>query len=171
MDDVMKDAFERRALLLHLGAVLDAMDKLLTYSGDRAVTVRELVSEHRALANLPLLRHVPAEVTAHGFMQRVSAAFAVWPAELLEAELDHERLAAVVRDGLFAADVDGWHAYVESVKPEVPWFGDGLPVPPAEAGAPSKAAHRTGESSERQREEESPDTGGIYPSWPWKPQS
>ncbi|CAB3756542.1 hypothetical protein [Paraburkholderia humisilvae] len=167
----MKDAFERRALLLHLGAVLDAMDKLLAYSGDRAVTVHELVAEHRALASLPLLRLVPTEVTTHGFAQRVSAAFAVWPAELLEAELNHERLAGAVRDALFAADGDGWRAYVASLKQEVPWFGDGLPPRSTEAGVLSTAAHRAGKSRGKQAEEASPGAGGIYPSWPWKPQS
>ncbi|MFC0399846.1 hypothetical protein [Paraburkholderia rhizosphaerae] len=167
----MKDAFERRALLLHLGAVLDAMDKLLAYSGDRSVTVLELVSEHRALASLPLLPLAPAEMTVHGFTQRVSAAFAVWPAELLEAELNRQRLAAVVRDALFVADIDGWHAYVDTLKQDVHWFGDGLPPLPTEAAITSKAAHRAGQSRGKQAEAASSesDPGGFYPSWPWKP--
>ncbi|GAB7524808.1 hypothetical protein [Paraburkholderia sp. 2C] len=148
----MKDAFERRALLLHLAAVLDAMDKVLSHAGDQmTMTLRELVSAQRSLAKLPLLQHVSGEMTARDFAQRVSAAFAVWPAALLEVELNRERLAAVVRDALFAAHHDGWRDYVASLKGEVPWFGDGLaPLP-------------------RAASEEA--TAGLYPSWPWKPQN
>jgi hypothetical protein len=145
----MKDAFERRALLLHLGAVLDAMDKVLSHSGDRTtVTLRELVSAQHSLAKLPLLQHVADEMTAQEFVRRVSATFACWPAELLEAGLNRERLAAVVRDALFAANDDGWRAYVASLKGEVPWFGDGL-APLSETASEA--------------------TAGLYPSWPWKP--
>jgi hypothetical protein len=147
----MKDAFERRALLLHLGNVLDAMDKVLSHSGEQpAMTLGELESAQRSLAKLPLLRHVSREMTAHEFVRRVSATFAVWPAALLEAELNRERLAVVVRDALFAANDDGWRAYVASLKDEVSWFGDGLPPLPQAA---TEAA------------------GGLYPSWPWKPES
>jgi hypothetical protein len=167
----MKDAFERRALLLHLGAVLDAIDKLLAHSGNGTVAIRELMDAHRALANLPLLRHVSVEMTAHEFARRASAAFATWPAELLEAELKRERLAAVVRNGLFAAHDDGWHAYVASLKGDVSWFGDGLPpTSRTEAAGPAKSAHAPGKPRAT-RQEEAPGTGGVYPSWPWKPQS
>jgi hypothetical protein len=173
----MKDAFERRALLLHLGAVLDAMDKVLSHSGNQTatVTLRELESVQRSLAKLPLLRHVSREMTAHEFVQRVSATFACWPAELLEAELNRERLAVVVRDALFAANDDGWHAYVASLKGEVSWFGDGLPPLPrlatesavtAEQKKPTQKAEKPHGS---EREESTPDAAGLYPSWPWKP--
>jgi hypothetical protein len=175
----MKDAFERRALLLHLGAVLDAMDKVLSHSGDRtaAVTLRELESAQRSLAKLPLLQHVSREMTAHEFVQRVSATFACWPAELLEAELNRERLAAVVRDALFAANDEGWRAYVASLKGEVPWFGDGLPPLPhlATESAVTAEQKKPTQKSEKLRDaqHEEPATegaGGLYPSWPWKPQ-
>ncbi|APR38117.1 hypothetical protein [Paraburkholderia sp. SOS3] len=147
----MKDAFERRALLLHLGAVLDAMDKVLSHSADHAtITLREFLSAHSTLAKLPLLQHVAGEMTAHEFVRLVSTAFAVWPAELLETALNRERLAAVVRDTLFAANDDGWRAYAASLKDEVSWFGDQLPPLP-------RAATEA--------------TAGLYPSWPWKPQN
>src|ERR1700744_358767 len=102
----MKDAFERRALLLPLGMVSDAIDKVLAHSASKEVAIHELAATHRALARLPLLRHVSGEMTAHEFTRRASAAFAVWPAQLLEAELNREHIAAVVRDGLFAANDD-----------------------------------------------------------------
>jgi hypothetical protein len=172
----MKDAFERRALLLHLGNVLDAMHKVLSHAGEQtAVTLRELESAQRSLAKLPLLQHVSREMTAHQFVRRVSATFAVWPAELLEAALNRERLAVVVRDALFAANDDGWRAYVASLKVEVPWFGDGLPPLPqamTEAVAAleqKKPAQKAEKSRGTQREEHTPDARGLYPSWPWKP--
>jgi hypothetical protein len=174
----MKDAFERRALLMHLGAVLDAMDKVLSCSGARSgaqktVTLRELVSAQRALAKLPLLRHISGEMTAHEFAQRVSATFAVWPAELLEAELNRERLAGAVRDALFAANDEGWHAYVASLKDEVSWFGDGLaPLQRVEAPIAAGAEQKKHvQKAAKPRDEPVSDSAGLYPSWPWKPQN
>jgi hypothetical protein len=170
----MKDAFERRALLLHLGTVLDAMDKVLSHSRDRTtVTLRELVSAQRALAKLPLLRHVSGDMTACEFAQRVSATFAVWPEELLEAELNRERLAGVVRDALFAANDEGWRAYVASLKDEVSWFGDGLALLPRVetpiAGGAEQKKHT--QKAGKPRDEPMSATAGLYPAWPWKPQN
>jgi hypothetical protein len=169
----MKDAFERRALLLHLGAVLDAMDKVLSHAGDQVkVTVRELLSAHRSLAKLPVLTHVPGDMTAYEFATRVSGAFASWPAELLEAELNRERLAAAVRNALFAAHDDGWRAYAASVKREVSWFGDGLTPPHAESDNSIEQKSRAREAEKprhTQHEDEATGHGGVYPSWPWKP--
>ncbi|MFC0576522.1 hypothetical protein [Paraburkholderia solisilvae] len=167
----MKDAFERRALLLHLGAVLDALGKLLARSGDGTATMREVLSAHRSLSKLPLLQHLSCEVTAREFAQQASAAFAAWPAALLEAKLDREYLASVVRDGLFATHHEGWRAYVASLKQDVPWFGDGLPMPPqTEAAALREPVHRADEPRGTQHEATTAGTGGVYPSWPWKPQ-
>jgi hypothetical protein len=171
MEDVMKDAFERRALLLHLGAVLDALDKLLARSGDGTATLRDVLSAHRSLSKLPLLRHVSGEMTAREFAQQASAAFAVWPAALLEAKLNREYLASVVRDGLFATHHEGWRAYVAGLKHDVPWFGDGLPMSPrTEAAALREPEHRADEPRDPQRDATAAGTGGVYPSWPWKPQ-
>jgi hypothetical protein len=109
----------------------------------------------------------------------VSRAFAVWPAALLEAELNRERLAGAVRDALFAADEDGWRAYVASLTDEVSWFGEGLaPLPRggAEAEAEAEAVARHGQPAQEPekprgttRDEPAPDSGAIYPAWPWKP--
>ncbi|HEY3596239.1 MAG TPA: hypothetical protein VGL08_01795 [Paraburkholderia sp.] len=171
----MKDAFERRALLLHLGAVLDAVGKLLSVGGNRKTTVRQLVAANHSLMGLPLLRQVSAQMTPHEFAQRTSAAFAAWPAELLEAELNRERLAATVHNHLFAADDDGWRAYVASMRPEVPWFGEGLAA--TRAGRAVSASHHRDEVTQvrtqaRQSETpEAPETDGLYPSWPWKPET
>jgi len=179
----MKDAFERRALLLHLGTVLDTINTLLALAdSDSSHTVRELAAAHRALAKHPLLQQMPAALSPHAFAQRASAAFAVWPQALLEAELDRERLALVVRDALFTANEAGWHAYVDSLKEEVSWFGEGLPpMPTAPAAAveparPRKAAASASASASvpaGQRQpaaaDESLAGAGVYPSWPWKP--
>jgi hypothetical protein len=125
-NDVMKDAFERRALLLHLGDVLNVMDVVLK-SGGHDRSVRQLAQANATLAANPLLTQIADDIKPHEFVQRASAAFAGWPAGLLEEELHHERLAATVRDNLFVGNAAGWQGYVAALKPEVSWFGEGLP--------------------------------------------
>ncbi len=162
----MKDAFERRALLLHLGTVFDAVDKLLSSGGNRKTTVRQLAAANDALAGLPWLRYMSGPMTPHEFAQRACAAFAAWPAQLLEAELNRERLAVTVREHLFAANDDGWHAYVASLTPEVQWFGEGLQA--THTGTAADSTHGRDETK-KAREDESREAGGVYPAWPWKP--
>jgi hypothetical protein len=178
----MKDAFERRALLLHLGTVLDTMNTLLALAAsDSSHSVRELAAAHRSLSKHPLLQQIPAALSPQAFAQRASAAFAVWPQVLLEAELDRERLALVVRDAFFTGNEAGWQAYVDSLKAEVAWFGEGLPPMPTEPAAveparPRKAAAAATASTSASVDRSQPAApdealagAGVYPSWPWKP--
>jgi hypothetical protein len=175
----MKDAFERRALLLHLGTILEAMNTLLAQAaGHSSSTVRELAAQHRALAKHGLLRQMPAALTATEFAQRASAAFASWPQALLEADLDRAHLARVVRDALFSANEAGWRAYVESLKAEVSWFGEGLPPMPVQPAADQTERHRkaaqsaeTAQPRQAEAAEEALAGAGLYPAWPWKPQA
>ncbi|REG48548.1 hypothetical protein B0G80_4788 [Paraburkholderia sp. BL6669N2] len=180
----MNDAFERRALLLHLGDVLEVANRLLK-CGDGHKTVRELAEAHDPLGGLPLLEQVSPRMTAEQFVQRVSDAFFAWPRELLEPELNRRRLASTVRRSLFAGNAEGWRAYVAALRGEVPWFGAGLP--PLKAGedvctdstdgssgslqadeAPSASdVERNGGQAEDQRESVE-SSGRVYPSWPWK---
>jgi hypothetical protein len=174
----MKDGFERRALLLHLGEVMETVACLLKRQpGQRSV--HQLAEADTSLASLPLLEQVSPRMTPVEFAQRASAAFCTWPSELLEAELDRAELASTVQQHLFAGNPEGWRAYVAELRAEVPWFGEGVPAieaaaepfsvaiadsPEAEAGDVERA--REPEASPR----ESVETGErIYPSWPWKP--
>ncbi|MBB5503195.1 hypothetical protein [Paraburkholderia sp. MM5384-R2] len=180
----MNDAFERRALLLHLGDVLEVVNRLLKW-GVGHKTVRELAAAHDPLGGFPLLEQVSPGMTAEQFVQRVSDAFFAWPRELLEPELNRKRLASTVRRSLFADNANGWRAYVAALRSDVRWFGVGLPS--VKAGedvcadstdgsseslqadeAPSAGdVERNGGQAEDQRESVE-SSGRVYPSWPWK---
>jgi hypothetical protein len=120
----MKDAFERGALLLHLGDVLEVVSRLLK-CGDGHKTVRELAAANDSLGGFPLLQVSP-QMTAEQFVRRGTDAFFAWPRELLEPELNRKRLASTVRRSLFTDNAEGWRAYVAALRSEVPWFGVGL---------------------------------------------
>ncbi|MGU7784257.1 hypothetical protein [Burkholderia sp. PU8-34] len=181
----MKDAFERRALLLHLGDVLEAIERLAAGGEGERKTLHQLIAANEALAGLPLLQQVSQQMTLHEFVQRASAAFSTWPRALLEPELNREHLAAMVQRNLFAANTAGWRAYVRELKPEVAWFGDGLPAEgaaaetradPCDMGAEdARVAEPTvvgdverGEASAMNERESVEGGGPFYPSWPWK---
>jgi hypothetical protein len=136
----MNDAFERRAMLLHLGDVLEAVNRLLQ-CGDGHKTVRELVAANDSLASLPLLRHVSPRMTSGEFVKHATDAFVAWPRELLEPELNREGLASTVQRNLFAGNAEGWLAYVAGLRGEVPWFGVGLPS--VKAGEDVRHTRRT----------------------------
>jgi hypothetical protein len=180
----MKDAFERRALLLHVADVLDAMNRLLKCA-DGHETVQELAAANESLAGFPLLRQVAPGMTSAQFVSRATDAFFAWPRELLEPELNRERLASAVQRCLFPDNTEGWRAYVAALQGEVPWFGAGLP--PAKAGEAVRTGSNDGDSETAQANEranpgdverngghaedcrESVETSErIYPSWPWK---
>jgi hypothetical protein len=180
----MKDAFERRALLLHLADVLDAMNRLLQ-SGDGHETVQELAATNDSLSAFALLRQVSPRMTSAEFVSRATDAFFAWPRELLEPELNRERLAGAVQRCLFSGNTEGWRAYVAALQGEVPWFGAGLP--PAKAGDDVRTGSNDGGSETVQSNgraspgdvernggqaedcRESVETSErIYPSWPWK---
>src|SRR5260370_64625 len=113
----MKDAFERRALLLHLGDVLQAVSGLLK-CGASHKTVHELAAANESLASFPLLTQISHGMTPQELVQRATDAFFAWPRELLEPELNRERLASTVRRSLFAGNADGWRAYVAALRVE-----------------------------------------------------
>ena len=178
----MKDAFERRALLLHLGDALQAMAEALAANATRA-TVRDLMNADTRLGSYSWLAAVSPDMSAEDFAKRVSASFAGWPAQLLEEQVDYAQLALAVRGSLFADDSTGWQAYVDALKHEVQWFGDALPVvsatttqPPEPADEDPLAAdasrsadvERVEQVSEVPRESVE-SNGRLYPSWPWKP--
>jgi hypothetical protein len=177
----MKDGFERRALLLHLGEVMETVACLLKREpGQRSV--HQVAKADTSLASLPLLEQVSPRMTPVEFAQRASAAFCTWPSELLEAELNRDELASTVQQHLFAGNPDGWRAYVADLRIEVPWFGEGVPmievaaepISAAVADAPESEAPKA-RDLERARESEASSRESvetserIYPSWPWKP--
>jgi hypothetical protein len=188
----MKDAYERRALLLHLGGVLHAVNRLMICSADKQ-TLHEAMAANASLEGLTLLMHVSPSMTTRDFVERAAAAFQSWPEELLALELNREQLARTVRQALFAGNVQGWQAYVASLREAVAWFGKGVdPVeasPAGEAGAsgdpeqPDRAApdidgtrpdagdiERDGAAQKQTSRASVEDDRRFYPSWPWKPE-
>ncbi len=186
----MNDAFERRALLIHLGDVLDAMNALLERGKDRT-SVQELAAENESLAARPLLMQISPRTTSREFVAQAVRAFAIWPQALLDADLDGERLATSVQRNLFANHPDGWRAYVAAMQTEVPWFGkrayadraqDEASADPADSAAndfDSVRADEPGRTVDVERNEGQAEVGResvegtvpIYPTWPWKSRS
>ncbi|ALL65370.1 hypothetical protein K788_00020025 [Paraburkholderia caribensis MBA4] len=176
----MKDAFERRALLLHLGDALQTLSTALAADAKHH-TVHHLLNAHPELAAHAWLAAVSPKMKAAEFAKRASASFAIWPALLLDEQVDYTRLALAVRDHLFADDRAGWRTYVDAMKREVEWFGDALafaeePVQAAATAPPSDETdtraidadvERAGEGRDPQRD--SVESNGLYPAWPWKP--
>ena len=187
----MNDAFERRALLLHLADVLEAVNWLVNHDLDREA-VGQLAVTNETLNRLPLLQQVSAHMTSTQFVRAASSAFVEWPRELLEPTLDRKRLASAVRRHLFEDNADGWRAYIAGLRAEVPWFGVGLPVarpggnarassiaenvacPMSEEASDGSEPAQRGQPVEQERGsvEATPGifeaTPGIYPTWPWK---
>ena len=186
----MRDAYERRALLLHLGDVLDAVNRLMLCGADTQ-TVRKAMDANNSLQGLALLMHVSPSMTVRDFVGRAAAAFLSWPRELLELELDREQLARTVQQALFAGNAQGWQAYVATLRDSVAWFGTG--VDPGTASQSGEAG-TSGETEQldppaRDVGERRRDAGDIerdgagqtpasrasvenersfYPSWPWR---
>jgi hypothetical protein len=180
----MKDAFERRALLLHLADVLETVNWLLKCD-DSHKTVHELAAADDSLARFPLVRHVSLRMTSAEFVQCATGAFLEWPRQLLEPELNRERLASTIQRNLFAGNAEGWRMYAATLRGEVPWFGVGLPLLKAGEDVPADSTEVDPErvqvnevAAASDVERNGGQTGGqresvetserIYPSWPWK---
>lgn len=118
----MKDAFERRALLLHLGRTLQVLAHVME-ARSTAATVGELIEQNPLLADEPLLEHVRPSLPLDVLIAQTLRAFCSWPERLLDPKLDHDTFAASVRDPLFDQNPGGWHAYAAGLHDEVPWFG------------------------------------------------
>ncbi|MFM0669817.1 hypothetical protein [Paraburkholderia sediminicola] len=183
----MTDAFERRALLIHLGDVLEVMNALLRRGKDHT-TVRELAAESEFLAGQPLLMHISPRTTSREFVAQAVRAFSKWPQALLDADLDGERLATSVQRNLFADNPDGWLAYVAAMQAEVPWFGkcaysdraqDETSTDAAADNLDSALADEPGRTADVERNGGQAEVGResvegtvpIYPAWPWKSRS
>ncbi|WP_043285468.1 hypothetical protein [Paraburkholderia oxyphila] len=123
----MKDAYERRALLLQLGDVLEMLDYIKEHVHE-ARTVGDLVRNYQALAGAPLLANVAQTMTVSELEYRTLRAFCRWPQLLLNERLDHFALAAPVRELLFDDNPFGWESYADYLESEVPWFGSATPV-------------------------------------------
>jgi hypothetical protein len=119
------DRWQRKALLLHLGDVLESIS-CLTKCGEHYHTVGEAAAQEESLATFPLLRQVDPEMTPVEFVKAATSAFFLWPMQLLEPELNRKAIGHLVQHDLFAGNRAGWDAYVEEMRHVVPWFGAGL---------------------------------------------
>ncbi len=119
----MNDGYERRALLLQLGSVLQTISRVVERERDDE-TIAELIAASPILADVALIEYVWAHMTVREFADAALHAFCLWPQLLLEDTLDHDALAAPVREHLFAGNPGGWLGYAASLRAEVPWFGE-----------------------------------------------
>ncbi|WP_321924649.1 hypothetical protein [Paraburkholderia guartelaensis] len=121
----MKDALERRALLLHLGRTLQLLARILEARPDAtsATTIGELIEMNPVLEDDVLLEHVSASLNVEDFIAHTLRAFCAWPQALLDEKLDHDAFAVSVRDALFGMNLRGWHGYAAGLRAEVAWFG------------------------------------------------
>lgn len=121
----LADGRQRKALLLHLGDVLEAIS-CVAKCGDHYHTVGEAAAQEESLATFALLRQVDAELTPVEFVNAGTSAFFLWPVLLLEPELNRKAIAHLVQHDLFCGNRAGWDAYVDEMRHAVPWFGSGL---------------------------------------------
>jgi hypothetical protein len=137
----VEDSLERRALLLHLGDVLEAIACIMKCA-DRFNTVGDAVGHEDSLIGFPILRAVDAEMTPLEFARNATSAFFLWPKALLDERLNRHLLASLVQHDLFSGHQSGWDAYVTERRQNVPWFGEGLEavsepdLEPGNAGTP-----------------------------------
>jgi hypothetical protein len=155
----MKDAFERRALLLHLGRTLQLLARILE-TRSTAATVGELIALNPLLEDEPLLEHVRPSLPVGDFIAQALQAFRCWPERLLDEKLDHDTFATSVRDHLFDLNLSGWHAYAADLRAEVAWFGS------AETGRRRSARHRRHSRAIAPAEIAAAVSGAVTPSAP-----
>ena len=158
----LQDPYERRALLLHLGDVLETVFCVSQCADDYA-SIGEAVKGNDALAGFTLLGFIDEKMTPREFIRRASGAFFVWPKGLLDETLNRPMLANTVKHDLFADNAQGWDAYVKERRADAPWFGDDVPDI-AESAAP---AHDAGPSATA----DAKDKKSRYATWPWPDKS
>lgn len=134
----MKDAYERRALLLHLGDVLEALS-CLSRAGQRYATLGDAIAREDSLATFTWLGCLDAAMTPQQVSDRAAAAFFLWPKTLLDEDLNRSLLASTVQHDLFAGNPSGWARYVKERRNDVAWFAEGLPSPSNEKEAKSES--------------------------------
>ena len=127
----MKDAYERRALLLHLGDVLEAIS-CLSRSGSQYATLGEALAAEDSLVSFTWLGFIDANTAPRQVAEQAAAAFFLWPKSLLDETLNRPLLASTVQHDLFAGNPGGWEAYVAERKKDVSWFAEGVQGPAAE---------------------------------------
>lgn len=120
----MDDGFERRALLLHLGTVLESI-ACVAKCGERFPKIAEAAKEKEELADFSFLQDL-SDLSPGEYVQRAAGAYFLWPKLLLEDELNRAALANLVQNDLFAGNQVGWDKFVADLRKEVPWFGEGL---------------------------------------------
>ncbi|SAK78814.1 hypothetical protein AWB76_05257 [Caballeronia temeraria] len=148
----LQDANERRALLLHLGDVVESIGCVLKCA-ERHRTIGEAAADEESLASFPILGLVTPQLTPHDFAARAATAFFLWTKELLEPTLNRKLLAYTIQHDLFAGNQSGWESYVALLRAQVPWFGEGLgPVADAEAEFLSTSLWPARESGQRSAE-------------------
>ncbi len=135
---MIDDGMERRALLLHLGDILEAISCVMK-CGHRHNTIGEAYAQEDTLASFAFLRQIDPEMTPHDFAKRAASAFFLWPKELLDKELSHNVLAHVVQHDLFAGNQPGWDGYASDLRVSVPWFGTGIGTVPEPDSEPTRA--------------------------------
>ncbi|BBU29691.1 hypothetical protein BTHE68_34250 [Burkholderia sp. THE68] len=157
-----QDPYERRALLLHLGDVLESVF-CLSQCADEYASIGEAVKGNEALAGFTLLGFIDEKMAPRDFIRRASGAFFVWPKALLDETLNRPMLANTVKHDLFADNAKGWNAYAEERRKDVPWFGEALPDV-AESAAP---AHEAATTSTPVPQKKSKSKTSRYSTWPW----
>jgi hypothetical protein len=124
----MKDAYERRALLLHLGDVLEALS-CLSRSGQRYATLGDAIAREDSLSGFTWLGYLDAGMSPQQVTERATAAFFLWPKTLLDEELNRSLLASTVQHDLFGGNAQGWERYIQERRKDVAWFAEGLQIP------------------------------------------
>ncbi len=137
LEILMKDAYERRALLLHLGDVLEALS-CLSRSDRRHATLGDAIAREDSLASFTWLGYLDAALTPQQVNERATAAFFLWPKTLLDEDLNRSLLASTVQHDLFAGNARGWGRYVKERRTDVAWFAEGLQAPSDEARPESR---------------------------------
>jgi hypothetical protein len=135
-ETLMKDAYERRALLLHLGDVLEALS-CLSRSGTQYATLGEAGAAEDSLVSFTWLGFIDSAMSPQEVSGRALSAFYLWPKSLLDEQLNRPLFASTVQHDLFAGNPQGWAAYVAERQKDVAWFGKGLEEPSAEKPEPS----------------------------------
>lgn len=164
------DRFDRRELLLHLGDMLDAAQRVAEIREPDA-PVAQLASRHAALRRLAFLEALAPTITAARFGTQIASAFAAWPRVLLEPELDRDALARGVQRALFDGDAAGWTVYVTFMREKVAWFADRIGDAAARADAgPATAGNATvvaGKPPVEAAKPSKPARRAEKKGWPW----
>jgi hypothetical protein len=94
------ESWERRALLVHLGDVLEAI-ACISQCAEHHNTVGEAAAQEESLAGFPMLRQVDAGMTPAEFVKRAARAFFMWPTLVLEGKLNRRGYASGLAHRLF----------------------------------------------------------------------